>query len=585
MNVKSILLLIRNHPILAINIALYIVLPCFLSPMQFISIQMILESISIAHDNMTVDTEMLTVAILLIIGIQLFISSRSTIENLINIEIEHLLTSYIMPAILDKELNLSYDILEASSTQDLIKRMSSRPYKKIGGNILAWIQFLQCVFSLAGLFVYLFLISNWLSLSFVFIIACFSISNFLFTKCINAVVIHQCPEERMLDYYGKLVTERKSINELFLFGSIKEIIRRYKTLVQELYHIRLKTTMKGQIWLGISYILLTIWIAVITFWSIQACINSAISIGLMMSLIVASMDAGDLGVAVGDSFNQVLLTQKDVSAFSLFMKLPEREDKNMSIASKHSEPFIKIKNISYRYPNSEEYTIRDLSVDINSKERVALVGQNGAGKSTLVKLIVGLILPEKGDIFINGVNTKDLNKYLRSTLFSVVFQEFGRYPITVRENIALGDLDKLNDDETIKNILSLLGDTTLINFLDSTLGKHNIDDLELSGGQWQRIALARALISSNKFIILDEPTSAMDPIAEGKMYDNILSVLRKNGVILVSHRMASARLSDRILVLQNGTIVEDGSHDQLIKRKGLYYDLYDSQAKWYYKGV
>jgi ATP-binding cassette subfamily B protein len=194
------------------------------------------------------------------------------------------------------------------------------------------------------------------------------------------------------------------------------------------------------------------------------------------------------------------------------------------------------------------------------------VGENGAGKSTVVKLLCGLYKPDSGEVSAGNI--------------SVVFQDYAGYELTLRENIALGSLDKLYEDGALHDALrrGLWAEKIP---LATNLGKLEDDGIDLSGGQWQRIAVARSLVSDSAFIILDEPTASLDPLAESKMYETFQSVLQQRGCVMISHRLASARLADKIIVLDGGKVVQTGTHDELVARDGLYAEMFAAQRAWY----
>ena len=217
---------------------------------------------------------------------------------------------------------------------------------------------------------------------------------------------------------------------------------------------------------------------------------------------------------------------------------------------------------------------------IRSGEKVALVGVNGAGKSTIVKLLCGLYRPDSGHITIGGKEIDTL-KSIRQYL-TAVFQDFGTYQLTLRENIAFGDLDSIGEDDKLREALLQADSGELSGMgLDTNLGKLAEDGVDVSKGQWQRIALSRAFLSQAEFVVLDEPTASLDPIAESRVYQSFGEVLERKGAIVVSHRLASARMAERILVLEGGEVVESGSHEELMKNGGLYAVMYEEQSGWY----
>lgn len=247
---------------------------------------------------------------------------------------------------------------------------------------------------------------------------------------------------------------------------------------------------------------------------------------------------------------------------------------------------IELKNVYYKYPGAEHYTIKNMSFHIKKGEKIALVGVNGAGKTTLVKLICGLYTPTKGEIYINGKKSSVYNRDDYYNLFSVVFQDNHLLPISIEKNIAL-KLKEDIDDEKINRILSMSGLLGKIKTLPK--GKETLmiksiheEATELSGGELQKLMLARALYKAAPIIILDEPTAALDPIAENEIYEKYNDLTKAHTSIFISHRLSSTRFCDRILFIEQGQIREEGDHYSLMDKGGKYKEMYDMQS-YYYK--
>ena len=266
-----------------------------------------------------------------------------------------------------------------------------------------------------------------------------------------------------------------------------------------------------------------------------------------------------------------------------FLALRERTDKRNVKSVNHGD--ITFENVSFTYPGTNREILKNVTFRIRAGERVAFVGENGAGKSTLVKLLCGLYEPDAGRVLIGGVNVRDLSEELRGKLLSVVFQDFQEYELTLRENVALGDISALKNDARIRQALEQAGGTELYlreeKGLDRNLGHLEEDGKDLSRGQWQRVTIARAFLADAAFCVLDEPTAALDPVAESRMYENFFRIFHKNGTVMISHRLASAKMADRIMVLDGGRIVQNGSHEQLMETEGLYRTMYLAQSSWY----
>lgn len=240
---------------------------------------------------------------------------------------------------------------------------------------------------------------------------------------------------------------------------------------------------------------------------------------------------------------------------------------------------LEIDNVSFRYPLTNIHRIKNTSFSLQSGEKIAFVGENGAGKTTFIKLITGMLEPSEGSIIINGASVDDINCRSRYDAMTGVFQEPARFnTFTVADNVFLGDTLQERKEDVIDNSLEFAGFERIGK--SSLLGK-DIGGTDLSGGQWQKIAIARAYYRNRDFIILDEPTSNLDPFAETEIFKKYITMSRDKTLIVVTHRISVASLADRIIVFKDGGIVEDGVHQDLLSNNGEYSRLYHTQAEWY----
>lgn len=297
---------------------------------------------------------------------------------------------------------------------------------------------------------------------------------------------------------------------------------------------------------------------------------------------------------IGSSLNNIFTTAANMQESLLFadsfFELIDTEPKNKDISkaidvSDYEDLSIRFENVAFSYPGQEKPVFSNLNLEIKNGEHVALVGENGAGKSTLIKLLMRFYKPDSGRILINGQDLNDIALQSWYGHLATLFQDFNQYPLPIDENIQIGRSNKEADSSLLKRAAVFGGVDTLVSkykhgwktVLDASFKK----GVEPSGGQWQRIALARAFYRQADVIVLDEPTSAIDAKAEYQIFNSIFSHFANKTSIIVSHRFSTVRRADRIVVIDNGEIVEQGSHKELLREKGIYFDLFSKQAEGY----
>ena len=272
----------------------------------------------------------------------------------------------------------------------------------------------------------------------------------------------------------------------------------------------------------------------------------------------------------------------DLTAFSAMAETPRSLTRRAP-----EEPFrsIEFAGVSFTYPGTEQPVLREVSFVLEAGRHYALVGANGSGKSTIAKLMLGLYRPAGGRILINGTPIAEWPQDAMNGLFGVVFQDFARYSLTLRDNIEVGASGRL-DDAAVQAILARagLGDDFVLRLplgYDTPLGKVLRGGVDVSGGEWQRLAMARSLAGEAPVRILDEPTAALDPLAESELYRSYSRAATGLTTLFISHRLGSTKIADRILVIDSGAIVESGSHEELMRHDGLYAQMFTAQRHWY----
>lgn len=291
-------------------------------------------------------------------------------------------------------------------------------------------------------------------------------------------------------------------------------------------------------------------------------------------------------ISIYTDLNEQLFKLKDSKELLDMPKL--EEDGKVSLGELELAPKIEFENVTFSYPRSEKKVLQNFNLRINPGEKVAIVGHNGAGKTTLIKLLTRLYRPQEGKVEINDTNVNDLviDDFYKN--LGVLFQDYNTYEyLSVRENVMLGRTDESTDDAAIWNALEYADAKEFVeeypNGLDTMLSEKFEGGIRPSTGQWQKIALARFFYRDSKILILDEPTASIDAVAEANIFDRIYQFIENKTVIIVSHRFSTVRNADRIIVFENGQVIEEGSHEELLAKKGAYAKAFNLQAKGYKK--
>jgi ATP-binding cassette subfamily B protein len=394
------------------------------------------------------------------------------------------------------------------------------------------------------------------------------------------------PETRMQLYLETVLGREDHAKEVKLFGLGPRLLERYRDIFRRLYREDRALTLRRDAW-GFGLGLLGTaalygayaWIAVST-------VARVITLG-QMTMYVALFRQGQAGVsailaAVGGMYEDNLY----LSTLYEYLETPVPQRAGAAVHGPHPEDGIRFEDVSFRYPDAEEAALEHITLQLRPGESLALVGENGSGKTTLIKLLTRLYAPTSGRILLDGRDLATWDEAALRERIGVIFQDFARYQMLVGENVGAGD-ERFFEDETRWRAAAVKGRAS--EFIDTLpagyrtqLGKWFRDGRELSGGQWQKIALSRAFMRTRAdILVLDEPTAAMDAQAEAEVFEHFRQLARERITILISHRFSTVRMADQIAVLNRGSIVERGSHEELMRLNGTYARLFSLQARGY----
>ncbi len=397
------------------------------------------------------------------------------------------------------------------------------------------------------------------------------------------------PIFRKMGYLSSIATDRGFAKDIRIFGIYDYIREKHQNLWAAWYTEKKEWTLKKLLIVTLISILPEIGILGILIYVCYQIWQGSMSIGDFT--FVSGMTFQLIGAVWTMIYGLVQIYENNLKITN-YSKFLSREAlvKNDGTLEPSEHPQIEFKDVSFRYPSTDNYVLKNVSFNIKPGEKIAFVGENGSGKTTIVKLLLRLYDVTEGAIMIDGVNIKDMELNKLRRMYSVMFQDYNQYAFSVDENIRLSDINDTDYEQKLKESKEYFE-------IDKLCKKHNItgdtyltrqfeeNGVELSGGEWQKIALARAYFKRGSMLILDEPNAALDPAAEDRVFKSITSLYAENSAILISHRLSNVIMADRIFYIENGTITESGSHDELLKSKGGYARLFNLQAEKYVRSL
>jgi len=398
----------------------------------------------------------------------------------------------------------------------------------------------------------------------------------------------QTPRKRIMDYLRQVGGSKESAKELKLFNLSKYFTDRFKDLSQGIYEENVALANKKMIWGGLLSLVGTVgYYSAYIFAIYEAITGRYPTIGVFTLITIAIQQAQS-------NFQQAFSTASGIADQALFLtdliaffelKPVVQSKPNAFPAPRPIRHGFEFRNVSFAYPGTERMVLKNFNFSIEPGERIALIGENGQGKTTVVKLITRLYDPTEGHILLDGVDLRDYSIDDLHREMGVIFQDFMRYEMTARENIAIGHVEVPHSQEEVEAAAqkSLAAEVVkkLAGGYDQMLGRRFVSGVDLSGGEWQRIALARAYLRDAQLLILDEPTAALDAKSELEVFERFADLTAGRMALLISHRFSTVRMADRIVVLDGGRLVEEGAHQQLMALGGRYAEMFEMQAASY----
>ncbi len=522
--------------------------------------------------------------IAVIIGIMILPQMLENLIKILEIKIVNKLLLYTEQQNTKKIVRLEYKYIEDNEVWDLIKRVTHKSEHQIFEGFKNIIKLVSLIIEVIIILYIIFMNVWWVSLAIVVCMIPTVVISIKTGKATYSVKRELTETERECDYLYDTLTHQSCREERTLFAYDEQYRgawkKKYTNMKKALFYINTKWELRVRSG-AFAMVVSSVFSGVVL---LRAVLQGFLSVGLFITVMselfklinIISYDVHRILVSIvkvreyaGDCYDLHNLSE---------ISLGKIEEPQVPFES------LEIRHLSFKYPGTEKMIFSDLNLFIERGSHYAIVGENGAGKSTLIKLLIGLYDNYDGQILLNGKDILSYSQLERFSTFSVVFQDFCQYNINLYDNLTLDN--SATQDEIIDTLKDLNMYDAISQFekgLHTSIGKIYDEGIELSTGQWQKIVLARTLLSQKSVTILDEPTSAMDPIQESKLYEHYGKINNHRTTIFISHRLGSVKLADYIYAIKDGAVLEEGTHDELIKLGGSYFLMYQEQKGWYHE--
>lgn len=502
------------------------------------------------------------------------------VDRYVEIRFDMQITDRLEKEIVRKYRKLDYSCYEDPQTYDSISRISQNPGEKIRMIFWKLCEMVRIIILLIGYLLIFQQASPLLVGIFLLFLPPMLYENYKAGCLWYDLYSRQTADERKIAYYERLLTGKTSLAELKIYQATDYIEKLWKKQSSKLRKEKEETLIRVEKTLLRKSTFAALWYLCSGGVLLYGVITGRISVSMFLVLFQTILNIVDTVNGLLETFGNFSREIQEMSylhSFFALKNIPERKG-----CIDRTVRRIRFEHVCFSYPNAGTETLHDISFELDLSKSTAIVGENGSGKTTIIKLLCGLYQPTSGRILFDEYDIRNLNNGEIGKAIKVVFQDFFQYELTIRENIGFGNLARISHDLELQEVLDAVHLEELKKLgLDTSLGKLEHEGIDLSRGQWQRLAVGRIFLNDTGYAVLDEPTASVDPVSEYNMYQLFYLLLRSRGSLMISHRLASAKMADHILVLKNGTIAEQGNHTELMKNQELYHELFCRQAEWY----
>ena len=502
------------------------------------------------------------------------------LDRYVEIRFDMQITDRLEKEIVRKYRKLDYSCYEDPQTYDSISRISQNPGEKIRMIVWKLCEMVRIIILLIGYLLIFQQASPLLVGIFLLFLPPMLYENYKAGCLWYDLYSRQTADERKIAYYERLLTGKTSLAELKIYQATDYIEKLWKKQSSKLRKEKEETLIRVEKTLLRKSTFAALWYLCSGGFLLYGVITGRISVSMFLVLFQTILNIVDMVNGLLETFGNFSREIQEMSYLHSFFALKNIPERKGCIDRPVRR--IRFEHVCFSYPNAGTETLHDINFELDLSKSTAIVGENGSGKTTIIKLLCGLYQPTSGRILFDEYDIRNLNNGEIGKAIKVVFQDFFQYELTIRENIGFGNLARISHDLELQVVLDAVHLEELKKLgLNTSLGKLEHEGIDLSRGQWQRLAVGRIFLNDTGYAVLDEPTASVDPVSEYNMYQLFYLLLRSRGSLMISHRLASAKMADHILVLKNGTIAEQGNHTELMKNQELYHELFCRQAEWY----